>query len=227
MSRVAWLIASTCSFAPAAELREGLVGVHVPRHREVGAIELEHDPGRVDLVVLGLHRVRQRGDVLLVAWVVLVGEEDRDHARRGGGHERVLDVGPGDRRLEVGDVGRAPRRGRDRRRARRTRAARSRARPSPAPCSRGTRPGRRAALSMPASPAEAVEPLLDVGRVADLARLAVVDDRHAGARLALRRRRRRPRGPVRRGQRRCSGRDRGPGAPRAARAVAAGCRCGW
>ena len=168
----------------AAELREGLVGVHVPRHREVGAIELEHDPGRVDLVVLGLHHVRQRGDVLLVAGVVLIGEEDRDHARRGGGHEHILDVGPGDRRLEVGDVG----------------AHRVEVAIRDGPGARGQREVERAhhprhvvrklaqvgrqRVHAGLAP-ETVEPLLDIGRVADLALLTVVDDRHAGARLAL------------------------------------------
>ena len=81
-----------------------VVAEHGPGHRQVRAVDLEHDAGCGDRVVLGLHRVGQREDVLLVARVVVVGEERRDDSGRGRGHEHVGRLGVLHSGLEVVDV---------------------------------------------------------------------------------------------------------------------------
>jgi hypothetical protein len=147
---------------------------------EVGAIELEQEARGVDRVVLLLHLVRECPDVFLVAGVVDVREVAGDDSRRRCGHERIVDVDLGDRRLQIGDV------------CQRLLEAAVVHRPVA-----GGSFDLRAPLSLdalvelrkvvPAAPglrlggaAESVHPLLDVRRIADLARLAVVDDGDAG-----------------------------------------------
>ena len=62
----------------------------MPRHGEVGAVELEGDARLDDGLVLRPHRRGQSAEVGLAIAVVLIGEEEGDHARRGGGHEEAL-----------------------------------------------------------------------------------------------------------------------------------------
>ena len=77
-----------------AELLERKVGeLHVAAHREVGAIDLQRDPGRGDRLVFVAQALGEREDVFLVAGVVLVGEEQRGHPGRGGGHEGLVPAG--------------------------------------------------------------------------------------------------------------------------------------
>ena len=66
----------------------------VTAHREVGRIELQHDTGANDHVVLGLHRFGDRPDVVLVSAIVIVAEKDRDNTRRGGVEEAIGVVAP-------------------------------------------------------------------------------------------------------------------------------------
>ena len=73
-----------------AEVGEG----QMAPHRQVRAIDLEHESGLVDGVVLLLHDVGQVGQIGLTARVVLVAQEMRDDAGRGGGHERLGAAAP-------------------------------------------------------------------------------------------------------------------------------------
>ena len=59
----------------------------VMRHRQVGAIELQHEPGLDDRLVFLLHRRRDGFDIGLVARVIGVALEHRHQTRRGRGHE--------------------------------------------------------------------------------------------------------------------------------------------
>ena len=178
------------------------------------------------------HRVGDREQVRLVARVVLVAEEQRHDARRGRGQERR----PARRRPPARPAGARRRPARrlrvaDADRPRCTRAscaASGRGRRTRASRGSGIRrgPGRRTCCRSPPKPAQ---PVLDVGRVARLAHLAVVDDVDAGLRPACRR----PRATASRD----ASRERG-GVDRHAfllartscgsgRRAAAGCRCAW
>ena len=75
-----------------------------PAGGQVGAVDLEHEAGVVDRVVLLFHRVGQRGDVVLVGRVVLVGHEEGDHTRRRRGHEHIRHVDAGGGVAEVRNV---------------------------------------------------------------------------------------------------------------------------
>ena len=55
----------------------------VPAHGQVGAVDLQHEAGAGHRLVLVTHRLGDREQVLLVAAVVLVAEEERDDAGRG------------------------------------------------------------------------------------------------------------------------------------------------
>src|SRR5262245_44672191 len=157
-----------------AQSREG----QVSPHGQVRAIDLEHEAGPVDRVVLLLHHVDEPRQVGLPTRVILVSQEVSDDAGRGGRHEglgrldlfqgcsQILDVllhgrpvlpidgpvagGTGDRRETLGASG-----------------SLGKVRPIGA--------GRHRALA-----AEPGEAMADVGGVADLALLAVVDDVNAG-----------------------------------------------
>jgi hypothetical protein len=72
---------------------------------KVGAVELEHEPSAVDLVVLDLHRVGKGKEIRLVAGVVLVLEVRRDDAGRSRAHERICHVDVCKGGLQVGNVG--------------------------------------------------------------------------------------------------------------------------
>ena len=159
----------------------------VPRHREVGAIELEVEPGLDDRLVFGAHGLDEVGEISLVRGIVLVGLERGHQPRRGCIHERPHAISmPVERRAEAANI-----------------VAGRLKRPQPhradtggtdeflAAHNRGELLGerrvrrqieRRLAIDMPAEPGE---PLGDVGRVADLPKLAVADDRDAGRDLFL------------------------------------------
>ena len=76
----------------------------VAAHRQVRAVDLQHEPRPGHRLVLGAHRLGDREQVLLVAAVVLVAEEERDDARRGGGQKALGRFHPGQRGAEVGGV---------------------------------------------------------------------------------------------------------------------------
>src|SRR5919106_569252 len=62
----------------------------VPAHGEVRTIELEDESGVDDGAILIAHHVGDGLQVGLVAGVVVIGEEDRDDAGRGRGHEQLF-----------------------------------------------------------------------------------------------------------------------------------------
>ena len=61
-------------------------------------------------VVFDLHRVGERGDIGLVAFVISIGQEDRDDAGRGRAHENVGRLHLRRRGFEVGDLASSPER---------------------------------------------------------------------------------------------------------------------
>ena len=75
-------------------LAEGLqvdvVILDVLAHREVGAIDLQHEAGARHRLVFGAHRIRDGVEIGLLARVVVVAEEHRHHAGRGRAHEAAL-----------------------------------------------------------------------------------------------------------------------------------------
>ena len=77
------------------------------RHRQIGAVELEREAGGDDRLVLRLHRLADRLDVLLVGREVVVALEGGDETWRGGVEEGVgrAAAGGGHRRVQVGEVG--------------------------------------------------------------------------------------------------------------------------
>src|ERR1019366_4772211 len=122
-------------------------------------------------------------DVLLVGRVVLVLQKDSDHTGRSGSHEHLLDLGARDRGTEVRDVGayRLEVAIGDRADAgwhRKVEAAHH-ALHVLGELGKVSRHSGQTALAP-----KTIEPLLDIGRIADLARFAVIDDAHAGLRLA-------------------------------------------
>ena len=81
----AWFSASMCSRAILRELVEAQVGeLDVPAHPEIRAVELQDEARPRHRLVLVAHRLGDREEIGLVARVVIVAEEQRDHARRGG-----------------------------------------------------------------------------------------------------------------------------------------------
>jgi hypothetical protein len=87
------------------ELGVGDVSVHdVPAHGEVRGVDLQEEAGRHDGLVLGLHRVRERLEVLVARGVVLVRLEQRDDPGRWGVHEPAADVGALECIREGGEV---------------------------------------------------------------------------------------------------------------------------
>jgi hypothetical protein len=161
------------------ELRVAQLGKRqVTTHRQVGAVDLQHEPRAVDGVVLLLHDVDEPGQVRLAARVVLVAHEVGDDARRGRRHERLGGLHVLQGRLQVGDVllhgapvlpldGTVAGRPQDGRAPLGPRGRLREVRPV------GPRRHRRL-------PAEAGQPVAHVGGVTDLALLAVADDVHAG-----------------------------------------------
>ena len=87
---------------------EGLVALvrvhHVSAHGEIGTVELDHEAGRVDRLVFRAHDGGERLQVGVLARIVPVGLEHRDHARRGRVHETRERARARERRAHVGEV---------------------------------------------------------------------------------------------------------------------------
>jgi hypothetical protein len=89
-----------------AEFRDRQVSIlDVPTDRQVGAVDLQGDPGCRNRLVFTAHRLRDREQVRFLARVVVVAEEQRYDARRGGAEESAGGVNPGEGRFQVIDVG--------------------------------------------------------------------------------------------------------------------------
>ena len=87
------------------EFLVGAVAVHdVPAHGQVGRVDLQQHAGGHDRLVLHLHRLADRLQVLLQRAVVLVGLKQRDDPGRGRVHERAGDRLAFDRRLQPREV---------------------------------------------------------------------------------------------------------------------------
>ena len=127
------------------------------------------------------HRVGDREQIGLLARIVVVAEEQRDDARRGRAHERVGPARGRERGLEIVDVGARRRRiaHADRSVAGRRLAARSAGIAEHALGEIGE-VGEILVHEGVAGAAEAGEPVLDVGGIARLRHLAVVDEIDAG-----------------------------------------------
>ena len=63
--------------------------LRMPRHGEVGAIDLEHEARSDDRLVFAGERGAKRFEVVAVRWIVVVQEEGRDDTRRGRRDENV------------------------------------------------------------------------------------------------------------------------------------------
>ena len=89
-----------------AEIGQTLVEMDgVAQHREIGAIELQDEPGFDDRLIFPLHHVGKRMHVRLFARVVPVLEIARDLAGRRRGHEQFDGVRAAHRALGQVDVG--------------------------------------------------------------------------------------------------------------------------
>ena len=73
-------------------------------HSQIRAIDLEHESRLVNGVVFLLHDVSQVGEIGLTTRVVLVAQEMRDYSWRGSGHKHLGGLHPGQRRFEVRDI---------------------------------------------------------------------------------------------------------------------------
>ena len=163
---------------PLAEFLDRQVGIlDVPSHRQVRAIDLHDDAGGCDRLVLGAHRLCDGEQVGLLVRIVVVAEEQRNDPRRGGAEKRAGGVHPGKRPFQVVDVG--ERRGRI---ANRDRAGTGRCSPA-RPAGITEHPLRQVReLSQVlihkgiAASGKPGQPVLDVGGVARLGHLAVVDE---------------------------------------------------
>ena len=147
-------------------------------HGEVRRVDLEVQPGRDDRLVLGLHRVRERFEVLVARVVVLVRLEERDDAGRRGVHEPAGDVRALECVREDGEV--APERlgmlvG-DRAAADGSEVLRRRARLREPVAEPGVGVQVGGGRARHVADLETAEPVTDVGCVADLAHLAVAHE---------------------------------------------------
>src|SRR5262245_8157888 len=73
-------------------------------HSQIRAIDLEYESRLVNGVVFLLHDVSQTGKVGLTARVVLIAQEMRDDSRRGRSHKSLGGLHPGQRCFEVRDI---------------------------------------------------------------------------------------------------------------------------
>ena len=172
---------------PLAELLQAQIGVlDVPAHAEVGAVDLQDEAGLGHGLVLLAHGLGDGKKVGLVVLVVLVAEEQRDHAGRGRAHEALRRRGASDRSLQVFHVaqgfGRAAVAHGDRAVAGRRLAARA-ARVTEHALGELRELGEVLVDEGVAGAAEAVEAVFDVRGVAWLRHLAVVDEVDAGRHL--------------------------------------------
>jgi hypothetical protein len=157
----------------------------VMRHRQIGAIELQDKPSPDDRFIFFLHGSGDGFDISLVRRVIPVGLEHRHETRRGGCHEPFGNRDSGECGAQIGDVlGQ-----------RLTVANRHRGNTHGASCHIGTRhpligcekvgmvPSVEPRLGrlVPGKPRQAVG---DIGRIAGLRHLAVIDDVDTDLRLA-------------------------------------------
>ena len=84
-------------------LRLGVLDV--PAHGQVGTVHLQHEAGLGHRLVLGLHRLGDRLQVGFLGRVVVVAEEERDHAGRGGRQEGALRLDRAERGFQILGVG--------------------------------------------------------------------------------------------------------------------------
>ena len=168
-----------------AELLERQIGVlDMPPHREVGAIDLHRNACIRDCFVFVAHRLGDREQIRLLVRVILVAEEQRDDPGRSRAEKCSGGLHPAERRFQMCDIGlrRLGVGDRDRAGAGRCLAAR------PAGIAKDAlRQPRKLreilidkGVARTAKPAEAV---LDIGRIARLRHLAVIDEVDAGMRL--------------------------------------------
>ncbi len=150
-----------------------------------GRIDLQHDPGGHDRLVLGAHGAGDGLEVRILRRVVVVRLEERDHTRRGGVHERRGRSRSRDRRLQVRDVRLHRFEALDADLAHAARAAVLRGRTGVGELPEQPRKLDEILARLARRvPVEAGDAVLDVGRVADLAHLAVTDEIDAGLNLA-------------------------------------------
>ena len=165
-----------------AEFLEVEVGVlDVPAHAEIGAVDLQHEARLGDRLVFVAHRLGDGVEVRLVILVVVVAKEQRHHAGRGRAHEAAGGLHLRERGLQVVDV---VARGLRIAHADRSVAGRRLAPRAAGIAEHALRELRKLGEVLVdegvAGAAEAVEPVLDVGRVARLRHFAVVDQVDAG-----------------------------------------------
>ena len=81
------------------------VAVHdVAAHRQVRCVDLQAKAGGDDRLVLGLHRLADRLEILVERVVILVGLEQRDDPGGRCVHERIRHRLIGDRRAQMGEI---------------------------------------------------------------------------------------------------------------------------
>ena len=64
----------------------------VAAHRQIGAVNLQNQASGVNRFVFDFHHVRQRLQIIFVRFVILIGLENGDDARRGGVHKPFFDA---------------------------------------------------------------------------------------------------------------------------------------
>jgi len=166
----------------------GLVAVHdVAAHREVRRVDLQVEARVHDALVLDLHRVGDRLEVLVGRRVELVGLEERDDPRRRGVHERADHRLAGDRLLQAGEVAlqRLAVLIGDRAAADRAQVLGGRALGGKPVAEARVRVEVGRGRARDVADLEATQAVADERRVADLAHLAVGDDVDAGVDLML------------------------------------------
>jgi hypothetical protein len=167
-------------------LEIGVVILDVLAHREIRTIDLQHESCAGDRLVFLPHRVGDGVEIGLLARIVIVAEEHRDHAGRRRAHEAACGSHGTHRGLQIIHVGNRGLRvtHRDRRVAGRRLATRT------ARIAEHLLAQLREVVEVlidegVAGAAEARKAVLHIGRVARLRELAVVDQIDAGVGLLL------------------------------------------
>ena len=168
-----------------AELRQAEIGIlNMPAHAEIGAVDLQDEACLGDDLIFVTHRIGDGVDVALEVLVVVVAEKQRHHAGRGGAHEAAGRLHARQRGFEIVGID-------DWRLAvahRNRRVAGRRLAPRAAGIAEHLFLKCREFVDVlidegVAGAAEAVEPVLDIGGVARLRHLAVIDQVDAGGGL--------------------------------------------
>ena len=172
---------------PLAEFLDRQIGVlDVPPHREIGAIDLQRDPGPGDRLVLAAHRLGDRKQIRLLVRVVIVAEEQRDDAGRGGAEKTAGRVHRSQRGFQMLDIGQRRRRVGDSDRPGAGRRLAPRASGVAEHALREPRELRQILIDKGvAGPAKAGHPVFDIGGIARFRHLAVIDQVDAGIGLLL------------------------------------------